>query len=524
MDSPAKVSAKQGLPKGFVLLYIIALVSIMSLGFEYFQTTRQFMPPTISAFASVEKTYAVMDNTSKSSHTMSGEEVVSKPQVFEKEAKSIPASFNKTAKSRNVADKEPSAPKTEPVSIVTSSPAPPPANNAHSENDSQQEAAAAIRLKETLKPLKNHTSCSWGWGGFYSGYRNQIMAFTVFVMEAKSLGCEQLLIDKFTHKDTFGTNRRIPHETLFDVVHWNSHFPDLPRMISCDPEIFHQDYNCSTNNWIVPPDTQWNATSPHRLSGMQWAQHRLFGRYKRYSKATGPFATPDFPNKVDMLMMKGALRPSPALQTLIDKLIRGLDESNGNDNNNSTTSPTTGGTMTPYMTLHARVEPDMIKHPVCRQFKETNLTKIFEMVEATFPDPPATKMFMPINRQYMEQEGYPNQKNPNATNWIAVENLAALNRAVKQGLWGGRVKVFEFGANALKGTKFEDRPSTTGAMLNYYIALGGNVFIGTEISSYSVDLLSTRFYTGNRENYRYLPSGLVKWPADGDTHPPGFSC
>jgi hypothetical protein len=205
----------------------------------------------------------------------------------------------------------------------------------------------------------------------------------------------------------------------------------------------------------------------------------------------------------------------------------GLDTNNDDSGNSTmaTTTSTTTTSITPYMTLHARVEPDMVKHPVCRQFKETNLTKIFEMVEATFPDPPATKMFMPINRQYMEKEGYPNIKNPNATNWIAVENQAALNSAVTNGLWGGRVQVFEFGANALKGTKFENRPSTTGAMLNYYIALGGNVFIGTEISSYSVDLLSTRFFTGNRENYRYLPTGLEKWPADdGATRPPGFSC
>jgi hypothetical protein len=246
----------------------------------------------------------------------------------------------------------------------------------------------------------------------------------------------------------------------------------------------------------------------------------MFGGYMRYSKGKGNFAKPDFPHKVDLLMMNGALRPSPDLQKLIDKLVRELDGSNGNGNNS--TSGT--GTITPYMTLHARVEPDMVRHPVCRQFKETNLTKIFEMVEATFPDPPATKVFMPINRQEMEKEGYPNKKKPDATNFIAVENLAALNRAVKEGLWGGRVKVFEFGSNALKGTKFEHRPSTTGAMLNFYIALGGNVFIGTEISSYSADLLSTRFYTGKRENYRYLPSGLEKWPADGATRPPGFKC
>jgi hypothetical protein len=100
------------------------------------------------------------------------------------------------------------------------------------------------------------------------------MAFTVFVMEAKSRGCEQMLIHKFTHKDTFGTSKNIPHETLFDVVHWNSHYPDLPRMISCDPDMFHKEYDCTTGNWIgEDPHARWNATMPYCIGGMAWAQH-----------------------------------------------------------------------------------------------------------------------------------------------------------------------------------------------------------------------------------------------------------
>jgi hypothetical protein len=311
----------------------------------------------------------------------------------------------------------------------------------------------------------------------------------------------------------------IPHADLFDLEHWNTYWPDLPRMVSCDPDI-HTDYDCSTGKWIGGEGpTSWNATHPINLSWKIYAPHRLMGRYSGYSKGKGKFAKPDFPNKVDLLMKTGALRPHPDLQTIIDKMVRRLGGSDGNHS----TSGTSTGTNTPYMTLHARVEPEMIRHFSCKPIKENNLTKIFEMVEATFPDPPATKMFLPINRQNMESEGRPHPKNPNP-NPLFVENLAALNQAVQNGLWGGRVQVFEFGSNALQGTKFAHRPSTTGAILNYYIALGGNVFIGTEISSYSNDLLSTRFYRGNRENYKYLPSGLEKWPADGATRPPGFKC
>ena len=131
---------------------------------------------------------------------------------------------------------------------------------------------------------------------------------------------------------------------------------------------------------------------------------------------------------------------------------------------------------------------------------------------------------MPINRQYMEKEGKINERDYSKTNWIAVDNLNSLNRAVKHGLWNGTVKVFEFGSNALKFTPYEKRPSTTGALLNYYISLGGNIFVGTEISSYSTDLLATRFYRGIFENYKYTPNGVERWTKEGDIKPAAHEC
>ena len=138
-----------------------------------------------------------------------------------------------------------------------------------------------------------------------------------------------------------------------------------------------------------------------------------------------------------------------------------------------------------------------------------NLTDIFEALEKHFPTPPAPHLFMPINRQYLEKEGYPDTEHPDKTNWIAVNNLKALNDAASYGLWNGTVKVFEFGANVLKNTKYKDRPSTAGALLNFHIATGGEVFIGTEISTYSFDILSTRFYSGNRKNYKVRRSACT---------------
>jgi hypothetical protein len=503
---PAKL---QGLPKGILLIGGICLASVLSIVHGSI-TSSQFLT-SFSQSSEIEGV-ALLGSEKTSSN-------INANLPFHQ---SSPALQTKTStdNSKVVQQAEPNLPP------AASSPAEAPLVTL-TEKESEEQIAK-LRLQTSIQPFSNATTCAWGGGGFYAGFRNQMMAFTALIMAAKEVhGCEQLLVARFLHKDTFGSNQKIPHADLFDLEHWNTYWPDLPRMVSCDPDI-HTDYDCSTGSWIGGEGpTSWNATHPVNLSWKTYAPHRLMGRYRGYSKGKGQFSKPNFPNKVDLLMMKGASRPSPDLQKIIDNMISRLDGSDHgstNTNGNHSTSGNTSTTIiTPYMTLHARVEPEMIRHFACPQFKETNLTKIFQMVQATFPEPPATKMFIPINRQNMEKEGQPHLQNPNP-NPLFVENLAALNRAVLHGLWGGRVQVFEFGSNALKGTKFEHRPSTIGAMLNYYIALGGNVFIGTEISSYSTDLLSTRFYRGNRENYKYLPGGLEKWPADDATRPPGFHC
>lgn len=185
----------------------------------------------------------------------------------------------------------------------------------------------------------------------------------------------------------------------------------------------------------------------------------------------------------------------------------------------------------PYMTVHARVEPDMQNHPVCRDYKVLNLTNIVEFLETKWKEPPTTQVFLPINRQILEEEGKvvepgsKQAKKGKETNWIAVNNLRELNRLSKEGLWGGRVKVFEFGANALKGTRYEERMSSIGgSILNYHIATNANIFVGTEISSYSNDLVATRFYRGKFENYFYRPDGLHQATTEESTEPPAFVC
>jgi Glycosyltransferase family 92 len=408
-------------------------------------------------------------------------------------------------------------------------------------------------------PWSNVSTLAFYQGRFYSGFRNQIMVFTVVVMEAARQNHGQLLLRSVRMKDTFGTNKLMDFAKLWDVAHWNSHYPRLPRLVDYDP-ILHSQFDYQTSLWhrttSAVLDSVVNGTATTTDGNKKWfgahglfatqspkrphafgKQHLLSTAYMRYAlKGRGPYAVKTatlqvdpsdtnnnvvavgFRNPVEILMLQGAMRPHPNFQTIIDRLLAqsGLKKGSGNE----------------YMTLHARVEPDMQKHPVCRDKKVLNLTDIFDFIEQKWPnEPPVSHIFMPINRQYMEQEGYVNKNDPKMTNWIAVHNLNALNHARDYGLWRGRVKVLEFGAAQLDNTTYADRPSTGGAMLNFFLGIGAKIFIGTEVSSYSHDLLATRFYrnaaaesSDRLENYKYLPDGLHDWTPPGTVDPPGFSC
>ena len=210
-------------------------------------------------------------------------------------------------------------------------------------------------------------------------------------------------------------------------------------------------------------------------------------------------------NPAEILMLQGALRPHKALQAIVDRSKEHLRErasqaAGEKRVNSSSSSPLR------YMTLHARIEPDMQIHPICKEKKVLHLQKIVDMIESKWSEPPVDVVFLPINRQYVEREGtlpenYKNESNSDgdeAINWIAVDNLRVLNRLTNHnatdkgtangGMWNGRVPVVEFGSEALRGTIYEQRPSISGAILNYFLGLDADIFIGTEVSSFSHDV------------------------------------
>lgn len=382
-------------------------------------------------------------------------------------------------------------------------------------------------------PWSNVTSAAFYEGRLTSGFRNQVMVFTSLILECIHKGHHQFLLRSVSQKDLFGTNKFMPFEKLWDVPHWNSHYPTLPRLVDYDP-ILHSQFNFDNTRWFRTAET-WFGTpglyvthGPTRPYGFGY-QHRLFNVYMRYSKGKHQLYSPDgHRHPAEILMLQGALRPHPELQAILDRL---KDQMLGRKGPSSTSSQTTSlqEAPDPFMALHARVEPEMQKHPVCRGKKVLNLTDIFDFLERQWPEPPVQALFIQINRKTLEREGQDPASNgapkkKGNINWIAVNNLKALNNARDHGLWGGRTKVFEFGVNALANTTYADRPSVAGAMLDFYLAVSASIFVGTEVSSFSNNLVATRFFKGYHENFKYLPDGLEAWTPPGTIDPPGFDC
>ena len=372
----------------------------------------------------------------------------------------------------------------------------------------------------SLTPWPNVTSVAYYPGRFYSGYRNQMMGFTMLILHTLHSGHGQLLLPSIYMKDTYGTNRVIRFQDLWDIPHFNSFYPALPRLVDHDP-ILHEQFNPQTTNypWFRNANhsfcnaqetfcTEKSPVRPHALGD----KRQFLGGYIAYAKGKGKFGTYPLRQRhpAEILMLQTALRPHPQLQSIWNEKRKELVGENNKKNNQN-------GTEHDYMTLHARVEPDMQHHPICPEKKVINLTGIFQFLESTWKDPPVAKVFMPVNRQLLEQA----QGKRNA---MADHNLKELNRVRDYGLWNGRTKVYEFGSHALQGTPYEKKPSTPGAMLNFFLSVDAKIFVGTEVSSYSHDVLATRFFRGYMDNYKYLPQGLVHWTPPGTAVPPGFSC
>ena len=107
---------------------------------------------------------------------------------------------------------------------------------------------------------------------------------------------------------------------------------------------------------------------------------------------------------------------------------------------------------------------------------------------------------------------------------MAEYNLKIVNEILENGLWGGYTRVIEAGSRlALESNHaiYAKYHTLVGGIINFFLSLDANIFIGTEVSSYSTSVVNSRFYRNDnysdggmkgeqkkKLDYFYSPEGL----------------
>lgn len=364
--------------------------------------------------------------------------------------------------------------------------------------------------------------------GLLGGYRNQVLRWIAFVVYAEKHQFRQIYLPSILWStQVVLTNRNeskwypVPMEWMFDIDYWNQFHQHLPVLVA---ELEHSD--C----WILGPDITANASlhplqraalergylqplanitlqevNPRKedfLPQVQHCQHpavygggikagRLWNDYLVYTR--NKQAQFNESHNLDEWVYR-ALRPAPQWRAVAQQCVL----------------PNTPH----YAVVHARIEMEMMEH-VCGIDMERNLTRILHQVGTILNDdyPNVTGLVIAVSRAGMTAPTNSPERQAHAQH-----NLETLNRLVEQGwIVGSRhVQVLECGERLLQtyyGSHPEavDHGSLLHSVVNFDLAVNADVFIGVRSSSYSTDVLTSRYHMGKGEhNFRYTKTKQIE--------------
>jgi hypothetical protein len=381
-------------------------------------------------------------------------------------------------------------------------------------------------LQKTLIPLPDsQVNTTNHVRQFMAGLCNQYQRFLGTMLLAHQRGYGQIIEESITWKDTFGTDAFLRTSKLWDVVHWNSFYPLLPRFARYEKDI-HTDLAISTQRMTIDGDFlyEWNETvykvPKHHDIWKNITRPPPLGenpnqgevQYRKLMKMIDyGVAHTSRPEEYEIYktVLKGALRPHPILQGIIDKTAARL----GGTSKNS------------FMVIHARVEPDMARQQVCTDKKVYFMDNITDMIYQQFPEPPVETVLIVFARALLERtESRAQQKRRGRDHLDRVnkQNLDSINNLLENGMWDGKVKVIEAGSELVEndGDPFYNRFSIiAGGIVNFFLAVQSKILVGTEVSTFSTLSMNTRFFREQRENYFYRPDGL-HWVTPPDAKKP----
>ena len=404
------------------------------------------------------------------------------------------------------------------------------------EKHQEKEKTYDEQLEETLQHLPS-ANTTFHTREMIAGLCNQYMKFIGLMFLSFMEKRDEIIEESFAWKDTYGTNEFVSHKMLFDIVHWNTFHPLLPRFAShVSYQEAHPDTNLLSETKII--DIGRNETyTHHKVSYNVPPDKTLFedpmipepigrhpmqakNKYKEFVRTLEKSnATKYLPRQYEMYktILKTAWRPHPYLQHIIDEIIHSL-EHDGED-----TSSGDG-----YMTLHLRVEPDMGRENarICTQYRVMNVTQIMEQIYQQFPEKPVNAVLIVFSRALMEKEAQ-RTKVKDEIHTLNAYNLQVINELIEKGMWNGSVKVVEAGSDIVENSSngfYKRYSNIAGSIVNFFLAIQSKIFIGTQISTYSTLVMNSRLFRENLQNYFYVPEGM-KWMTPSiDSKPHWFQC
>jgi len=242
-------------------------------------------------------------------------------------------------------------------------------NNRHGPKMKYNATEYQILLDISMNPL-THTNYSTAWLFMnpWAGLCNQYMMFIGAVFVASGKGHKQIIEQSVQWKDTYGHEQYLQHSKLFDIVHWNSFYPQLPRFIRYERDI-HSDIK--VRDTTVKIDGKRYAKAGFVQSNVTgdafqlaknpipiWKkQKEMFQTYKIFAKTLDSEVHDESTASIENMgihktIMQGAFKPHPEIQSMIDGFVAANMKADGGKKG--------------FMVLHARVEPDMQNHPVCK--------------------------------------------------------------------------------------------------------------------------------------------------------------
>jgi hypothetical protein len=346
-----------------------------------------------------------------------------------------------------------------------------------------------------------------------TGYRNQFMRFVSLTTYALKNGFQQMLLPSIRwncdHRKV--KNDAVPFELLFDVDHWNND-TDLPRLVTySEPEHFDWDPSSGLFRGACDVLDSYLFLGPKRkdiiFNRTRHFQHpfpygggmglgNLFYEYLANDGRRPKMSLPYQNTSTSFIDIEAritrAMKPSAAVERLIRQTLGGDGQP-------------------PHIALHARFEPEMLVHVMCKPLKVYNLTDVFDMIRGMDHRNTTanSSLYIAIGMKEME-EG-------NKYKWYQAEhrrNMAALYDALSYGLdlpSGNNLTVSVGGHKAIRNDEFDlCAHEILSSVVSFEIAVRAKMFIGTYISSWSQTVWKARHYLGRGENYVYTPKGLEK--------------